>query len=189
MNTQKNRTYVLILNCLNGHTQMNELWDANIDLRMGMAERFTLEFYFHFRIFLCPAPAGQVPWSNLKENRKRIFDNLYKTQQAPGTRVSLHVGNVKVWANVSLACQASHGTLKMCTLKQPGLAAVASCFIFAADSTDSVPCTNLKSKHCRLSQLVSPKAVFGWDSMQAGPGPVIMVNSYHLLVASGWVAS
>lgn len=33
--------------------------------------------------------------------KEDIFDNLDKTQQARGTGVSLHVGNVKVSANVS----------------------------------------------------------------------------------------
>lgn len=40
---------------------MNELWDANIDLRTGMAERFTLEFYFHSRIFFMSSTGWSGP--------------------------------------------------------------------------------------------------------------------------------
>lgn len=91
MNTQNHRTYVLILNCLNGHTPMNELWDANTDLRTGMASRFTLEFYFHLRM-LMSSTGWTAPLIISEGKRKRIFDNLYKTLQAPGTRVSLQCG-------------------------------------------------------------------------------------------------
>lgn len=72
---------------------MNELPDANIDPRTAIVGCFTSIVIFHFRITNWLFGSDNHTWGEMQED---IFDNLDKTQQARGTGISLHVGNVKV---------------------------------------------------------------------------------------------